>query len=61
MELACEMFVVGDREKDRVQGRKKRGKKGLKMGGKKGMKEETNEIKQIENRTTFVAVRFTIT
>jgi len=38
MELACVVFVVGDREKCRVQGRKKRGKKGGKMGGKKGMK-----------------------
>jgi hypothetical protein len=23
MELACEMFVVGDRERDRLQGRKR--------------------------------------
>jgi len=38
MELACEVFVVGDREKDRVQGRKKRGKKGEKMESKKEMK-----------------------
>ena len=48
MELACEVFVVGDREKDRVQGRKKRGKKGGKMGGKKIMKKEINELRQME-------------
>ena len=46
--MACEVFVVGDREKDRVQGRKKRGNKGGKMGGKKGMNEERNEVKQME-------------
>jgi hypothetical protein len=33
MELACVVFVVGDRDKDRVQGRKKRGLKRGKMGG----------------------------
>ena len=38
MELACEVFVVWDREKERVQGRKKKGNEGGKMGGKKGMK-----------------------
>jgi hypothetical protein len=46
MELACERFVIGDREKGRVEGRKKRGKK----GGKNVMKEERNQLKQIERK-----------
>jgi hypothetical protein len=58
MELACEMFVVGDKEKGREQGRKKRGKKGRKMGEKKGMKEERNEVNRWKEWKTFVAIRF---
>jgi squalene cyclase len=45
MELACEMFVVGDRER---QGVWKEEEREGKMGGKKGMKEERIELRQME-------------
>jgi hypothetical protein len=48
MEKVCVVFVVGDREKDRVQGRKNREKKGGKLGGKKSMKKKINKARQME-------------
>jgi hypothetical protein len=55
MKLASEVFVVGDREKERVQGRKKREKKGGKMGGKKRIK----KVRWKEWKT-YVAIRCTM-